>query len=110
MPELSFAYLYGYFALSYGFDYALELPQGIQNKPYAFYENRNWMKLKPNSVMKELDAAQTGYDDEYKEGERGGMGDSNWDPTLAGGILATKAVEYIANQKKVDPKKPFFIY
>lgn len=97
-------------ALSYGFDYALELPEGIQNKPYAFYENRNWMKLKPNSVMKELDAAQTGYDDEYKEGERGGMGDSNWDPTLAGGILATKAVEYIANQKKVDPKKPFFIY
>lgn len=26
-------------AVYYGFDYALELAQGIQNKPYAFYEN-----------------------------------------------------------------------
>lgn len=97
-------------ALSYGFDYAVELPEGIQNKPYAFYINREWMKLKPNSVMKTLDATQTGYDNEAKEAERGGMGDSNWDPTLAGGILATKTVEYIANQNKIDPKKPFFIY
>jgi arylsulfatase A-like enzyme len=47
-------------ALTYGFDYALELPEGLQNKPYAFYENQKWMKLKPNSVLKELDAVQTG--------------------------------------------------
>jgi len=38
-------------ALHYGFDYAVELPQGIQNKPYAFYENGKWMKLKPDSCV-----------------------------------------------------------
>ncbi len=101
------AYLNGG-ALSYGFDYACELPEGIQNEPYAFYENREWMKLEANSVLKELDANQTGYATSKKYLTRGGLGDSNWDPKQAGLILAHKAVDYIEKQKGAG--QPFFMY
>ncbi|MGY5352932.1 sulfatase family protein [Wenyingzhuangia sp. IMCC45533] len=94
-------------ALSYGFDYALELPEGIQNKPYAFYENRKWMKLKEDSVLKELDANQTGYARSKKHKDRRGLGDSNWDPKAVGHILAHKAVDYIESYNKTSP---FFMY
>ncbi|WP_111708870.1 sulfatase family protein [Lutibacter citreus] len=95
-------------ALTYGFDYAVELPEGIQNKPYAFYENQVWMKLKEDSVLKELDADQTGYSTSKKHKTRGGVGDSNWDPKQAGPVLVGKAVDYIKNQAK--SKKPFYMY
>ncbi|WP_139957434.1 sulfatase family protein [Flavicella sediminum] len=104
--KIDHAYLNGG-ALSYGFDYACELPEGIQNQPYAFYENRKWQKLKSNSVLKELDAHQTGYATSKKHKTRGGIGDSNWDPKEAGNILAHKAVAYVKNQKK---ENPFFLY
>ncbi|MDC0176658.1 arylsulfatase [Polaribacter sp.] len=94
-------------ALTYGFDYALELPEGIQNKPYAFYENQKWMKLKPNSVLKDLDAVQTQYAYAKKHKKRGGIGDSNWNPADVGFILADKAVQYIEKQKQ---EKPFYMY
>lgn len=94
-------------ALTYGFDYALELPEGIQNKPYAFYENQKWMKLKPNSVLIDLDANQTGYAFSKKHKTRGGIGDSNWNPADVGYILADKAVQYIEKQKK---EAPFYMY
>ena len=94
-------------ALTYGFDYALELPEGLQNKPYAFYENQKWMKLKPNSVLKELDAVQTGYAYAKKHKTRGGIGDSNWNPADVGFILADKAVKYIERQKS---DIPFYMY
>lgn len=95
-------------ALTYGFDYAVELPEGIQNKPYAFYENQVWMKLKEDSVLKDLNADQTGYSTSKKHKTRGGIGDSNWDPKQAGPILVGKAVDYIRNQAKT--KKPFYLY
>lgn len=104
--KIDHAYLNGG-ALSYGFEYACELPEGIQNEPYAFYENRKWLPLKSNSVLKELDANQTGYATAKKHKTRGGLGDSNWDPKAAGNILAHKAVDYIHTQKK---SKPFFMY
>ncbi len=94
-------------ALTYGFDYALELPEGLQNEPYAFYENQEWMKLKPTSVLKDLDAVQTGYAYAKKHKTRGGIGDSNWNPADVGFILADKAVQYIERQKK---DTPFYMY
>ncbi len=98
-------------AMHFGFDYALELPQGIQSEPYMFFENQNWMKLKPNSVITAVNGEQAKtFDPEEKEGRRDGMGDSNWDPMLAGPILASKAVEYIKNQASNKSKQPFYLY
>ncbi len=97
-------------ALIYGFDYAVELPVGIQNEPYAFYENRKWMKLRPNSKLRKLKVSQTGYLRSKKYTNTGGLGDSYWDPKQVGPILAGKAVDYINGQVKTKDKAPFFLY
>ena len=92
----------------YGFDYALELPQGIQNEPFAFYENGQWMKLKPNAQLVQISFERTKYDESNRHKKREGVGDSNWDPTLAGPILAEKAVAYL--NKQAEQENPFFLY
>jgi arylsulfatase A-like enzyme len=94
----------------YGFDYALELPQGIQNEPFAYYENGEWMKLKPDSELVPLGPKQSMYDISRKHKDMVAIGDSNWDPRDAGKILASKAVEFIENHKAEHPDKPFYIY
>ncbi|GAL81945.1 choline-sulfatase [Algibacter lectus] len=67
------------------------------------------MKLKEDSVLKELDAVQTGYSTSKKHLTRGGgIGDSNWDPKQAGPILVGKAVDYIKDQ--AESNKPFYMY
>ncbi len=42
-----------------GFDYAFELPSGIQGSPFAYYENNQWVPLRENSEIIELDRNQT---------------------------------------------------
>jgi arylsulfatase A-like enzyme len=93
-----------------GFDYSFELPNGIQNLPYAFYENDQWMPMKPDSTLKVIGPEQNGYVDSRKHNDWSGIGDSNWDPTLAGPMLAEKAKAYIRRQTAASPDQPFFIY
>ncbi|MEM6803121.1 MAG: arylsulfatase [Bacteroidota bacterium] len=95
-------------ARHFGFDYSLELPQGIQNKPFMFFENGKWLKLDAKSKLVELSFEQTRYEEKEREKKREGIGDSHWDPALAGPILANKAVAYIDKQAKTE--KPFFMY
>ena len=97
-------------ACSYGFDYACELPSGIQDEPFAFYENRVWMKVGPSSRLTRLSAAQTGYATSIKHRDRGGIGDSDWDPRKVGAILAGKAVTFIDRHVKEYSGTPFFVY
>lgn len=97
-------------ALHFGFDYACELPSGIQGQPFAFYENRKWMRLDPNSVIAELGPEQTGYSTSRKHRTLRGMGDSHWDPAQAGPILARKAVAYIEQHADQHRDDPFFLY
>ncbi|WP_075601848.1 sulfatase family protein [Saccharicrinis aurantiacus] len=90
-----------------GFDYSLSLPAGIQNVPYAIYENHEWLKLRENSEIKVIDQdyyTKLGVDHFNKPG----WGDSNWDPSEMGPLLAKKGVEYIAKHAKQE--KPFFMY
>ncbi|WP_075589674.1 sulfatase family protein [Labilibacter marinus] len=94
----------------YGFDYSLELPQGVQNKPYVFYENGKWMKIKDNSKLVHIPFEQTKYESKEKNKNRDGIGDSNWDPMLAGPILTNKAVDYINQQGQAKDAKPFYLY
>jgi arylsulfatase A-like enzyme len=94
----------------WGFDYSFELPSGIQNTPYAFYENGRWMPLKPDSVLKIIGPEQNRYVDSRKHNDWSGIGDSNWDPTQAGPLLAQKAQAYIRRQAGASPDQPFFIY
>ncbi|WP_010137138.1 sulfatase family protein [Ochrovirga pacifica] len=90
-----------------GFDYSVTLPSGIQNEPYAIYENDYWLPLKKNSEIVLIDEV-------YMESigatldKKSGLGDSNWMPSDIGPILANKAVKYIANNS--NKGKPFFMY
>lgn len=94
----------------FGFDYALELPQGIQNTPFAFYLNGNFYPIGTHGELTEISPDQTHYTWSMKHNDRGGLGDSTWDPTLAGPILAEHAVKYIEEHAKSQRDKPFFMY
>jgi arylsulfatase A-like enzyme len=94
----------------HGFDYAYELPSGIQGTPLAYYENGRWDKLDPDSKLISVGPKQNGYSVSRKHRDQSFMGDSNWDPTIAGPRLAAKAVGYVRKQAKGKPDQPFFIY
>ncbi|MDF7823916.1 arylsulfatase [Pontiellaceae bacterium B12227] len=94
----------------WGFDYSFELPAGIQNMPFAFYENGEWIPLKPDSDWKLIGPKQNAYDVSRKHNDLTQIGDSNWDPTLAGPMLADKARAYIKRQTRTSLEQPFFMY
>ncbi|PKQ64263.1 sulfatase [Labilibaculum filiforme] len=90
-----------------GFDYSLCLPAGIQNVPYAVYENENWMPLKDDSKITYISQENMSKID-VKLDKSEGLGDSNWDPHNMGPLLADKAVHFINEHS--NKKTPFFMY
>jgi arylsulfatase A-like enzyme len=92
----------------FGFDYALELPAGIQNSPLAFYENSQWMPLQDDSTLDWLGFEQHQISKDTEDFI--GFGDSNWDPSLVGPLLATKATAYIAEHTRNSPDQPFLMF
>ena len=85
-------------ANSHGFDFAFQLPSGIQATPFALYRNRNLAKTSPSSTIALLPSSQTK--------SKSGRGDSNWQPDRVGPRLASQAVKYI----KDSGADPFFMY
>lgn len=93
---------------SLGFDYAYELPQGIQGSPYIALENgmlvggpenlREWKKgTYGNSVI-----------------EADGFGSADWDSAKAGPILTERALSFMdrhfSQNNKTGIRKPFFMH
>lgn len=90
-----------------GFDYSITFPAGIQNVPYAVYENEVWMPLAADSeigYISQENMSKIGVKLDKSEG----LGDLNWDPHDMGPLLAGKAVDYIRDI--AGEKEPFFIY
>ncbi|WP_111708205.1 sulfatase family protein [Lutibacter citreus] len=90
-----------------GFDYSFTLPSGIQNVPYAAYENDEWYPLHEKSLIGLIDAAyceRLGYELDKNEG----LGDSKWNPSEIGPLIVSKAVDYI--KINANKEKPFFMY
>lgn len=90
-----------------GFDYSFTLPSGIQNVPYAAYENDEWFPLEKHSLIGIVDAAfykKLGFTLDKKEG----YGDSMWQPSKIGPLIASKAVNYI--KENANKEQPFFMY
>lgn len=94
--------------LDHGFDSVYELPNGIQGKPYAFFENgklvgdpetlRMWEKGRyGNSVI-----------------EVNGFGVPEWDSSQAGPILTEKAVGFLRDHfrknREVGTRRPFYMH
>ena len=92
---------------SHNFDYSFTLPSGIQNEPYAAYENSQWFPLKKNSEIAFIDDLFMQRIGGVLE-KKAGLGDSNWNPSAIGPLLAHKAVQFISDKAKED--KPFFMY
>ncbi|GAA4237864.1 arylsulfatase [Postechiella marina] len=90
-----------------GFDYNFTLPSGIQSVPYTAYENDEWYPLNKHSLIGIVDAAyykKLGFVLNKKEG----YGDSMWQPSEIGPLIANKAVKYI--KENANKEKPFFMY
>ena len=93
--------------LQNGFEYSLTFPVGIQDVPYAVYENGIWMPLKDDSeigYISQENMTKIGVKLDKSEG----LGDLNWDPHDMGPLLAGKAVDYINTH--ANNKEPFFMY
>lgn len=90
----------------HGFDYSLTFPAGIQDVPYAVYENDQWLPLKADSeigYISQENMTKLGVKLDKSEG----LGDTNWDPHNMGPLIASKAVSYIENSQE---NNPFFMY
>lgn len=90
-----------------GFDYSLTFMAGIQDVPYAVFENSEYMPLAPTSeitfiTQKKMDQLGVKLDKDE------GLGDSNWNPHDMGPLLIGKALNYIEAQ--TAKKEPFFMY
>ncbi|MBU2912609.1 sulfatase family protein [Reichenbachiella agariperforans] len=90
-----------------GFDYAFTFPSGIQDVPYAVFENNEWYPLTDSSELtlitqKKMDKLKVKLDKDE------GLGDSAWDPHDMGPLLANKAVGFITAQSQTA--EPFFMY
>ncbi|WP_068473598.1 sulfatase family protein [Saccharicrinis aurantiacus] len=92
----------------FGFDYSFWTPDGIQHHPYMYFENSDWVKIKPDSKIVHIEFEQTQYLPEWGDRKMDGPGDSNWNPAMAGPKLVEKAVDYINTLEKTE--KPFFLY
>lgn len=90
-----------------GFDYSLTFPAGIQNVPYAVYENSKWMPLAHDSKIGYISQANMSKIN-VKLDKSEGLGDLNWDPHDMGPLLVNKAVDFI--KREANGAKPFFMY
>ena len=93
---------------SFGFDYAYELPQGIQGSPYIALEN-GMLVGGPHNLR------------EWKKGTYGksvieadGFGSADWDSSRAGPILTERAISFLdrhfSENSKTAIRKPFFMH
>lgn len=90
-----------------GFTYSFMYPVGIQDVPYAAYENSFWFPYAEDSEIGYI--SQENMDRMgVKLDKSEGLGDLNWDPHKAGPLLASKAVEYI--HKNAGKEEPIFLY
>ncbi len=90
-----------------GFDYSLTFPVGIQDVPYAVFENMLWMPLEEDSEIGHITQAKMDSIGVTLDKEEG-LGDTNWDPHEMGPLLVNKAVTYISTHS--NQEDPFFIY
>jgi arylsulfatase A-like enzyme len=87
-----------------GFDYSYSLPNGIQGKPYAFFENGRLVGSPDELKL-------------WKKGEYGnsivkatGFGAADWDSSQAGPILTEKALAFLDRHFAENKGKPFYMH
>ncbi len=89
-----------------GFDYSFMLPSGIQNNPFAYYENTVWFRLGENSEFIVNPQLHGGFHNR----KHTRFADSNWETSDAGLRLTQKVVQFIDHQVNDNRDQPFFVY
>lgn len=93
---------------SFGFDYAFELPQGVQGPPYVAFENG--MLVGKATELKVWEAGDYGDSKILKTG----FGSPDWDSSEAGPRLTRKALAFIdrhaARNEQSGKRQPFFMH
>lgn len=93
---------------SFGFDYAFELPQGVQGPPYVAFEN-GMLVGQPDDLM----IWEVG---DYGDSKilKSGFGSPDWDSSEAGPRLTRQALAFIdrhiAKNKQEDKRRPFYMH
>jgi arylsulfatase A-like enzyme len=94
--------------IDHGFDYSYVLPNGVQNEPYAFFQDDKFLPLDPGRPDMVLLPAGTKGNSVV---QTAGYGDANWDSSLAGPRLVQKAIDFIdRHYTQYGNQKPFFLY
>ena len=108
--------------LDHGFDYTFSMPSGIQGPLYAYFENDTWTRvsdLVANEKIEGVDAANASFLKEWVRMEMfgnggfiaNGYGDSEFDTSEHGPILAHKARRFIINHiSTYNSDVPFLLY
>lgn len=103
--KVDFSRAFGNGPMAHGFNYSFPLLEGIQNPPYAYFENdrlvgdhrqlRQWSKGRfgPSVISSP------------------GIGMPYWDSSTVGVDLTTKAIDFLSRHKSAyGTSKPFFLY
>lgn len=109
LVDLSRAFRNG--PIDHGFQYSFTLPTGIQNTPYAYFENDKYVAINPAQPgLVFLPAGVTGN----SEIMNAGYGDANWDSSQAGPNVIRKAVDFIDRHHQTNLRNgtttPFMMF
>jgi arylsulfatase A-like enzyme len=96
---------------AHGFDHAYAVPDGIQGRLYAFFEDDLYAPLDPTkAAMRPWAKGTYGRSTIPKDG----YGDPSWDSSRVGPILAGRVVQIIDRYHREDlaggRRTPFFVY
>ncbi|MEM1013682.1 MAG: arylsulfatase [Planctomycetota bacterium] len=89
-----------------GFDYAFNVPCGVQGPVYTMYENGVWYPFSDESEIIFLDD-DTVLDPKFLTSKGSGMGDSMWNARRLNDILSSKVVDFIEAN---SGDEPFLVY
>lgn len=105
--------------LDHGFDYTFVTPDGIQGPVYAYFENDLYRPISDfANEVDGVDVSASSFLRAYSEGDTvghgeivaDGYGDSEFDTSEHGPILAHFACEFIEDHLANHPNKPFMTY
>ncbi len=105
--------------LDHGFDYTFVTPDGIQGPVYAYFENDLYRPISDFAAEVDgVDASGSSFLRSFTEGDTvgngemvaDGYGDSEFDTSEHGPILAHFACEFIQDHRTNHPDKPFMLY
>lgn len=119
LSQIAFTRKFDNGMLDHGFDYTFVVPDGIQGPVYAYFENDLYRPISTFAAEVDgVDASGASVLRSFTAGETvgngeiiaDGYGDSEFDTSEHGPILAHFACKFIEDHRTNHPDKPFMLY